>query len=165
MIIVSACHVSDDQCACCVSCDHCLCAMWVIVAFRPCEGWSLCRHAMWVCWLFVSGPQLKLWGLPNGGWEGSVCNHFPKSVLPTTRPRGLTFTWWGSYGLCVEHKPTELTHSFLFCSCVYFSLMALSAIFHSVNSPNSSLISHSVIPALFLPCWSFQLYISLWKSP
>ena len=25
---------------------------------------------------------------------------------------GLTFTWWGCYGLCLRHKPTELAHSF-----------------------------------------------------
>ena len=36
--------------------------------------------------------------------------------------RGLTFTWWGYYGLCLWHKPTELAHSFLFCSCVCFCL-------------------------------------------
>ena len=37
--------------------------------------------------------------------------------------------------------------------------MALSTIFYSINSPNSSLLSHSVLPTLFLPYWSFQLYI------
>ena len=31
-------------------------------------------------------------------------------------------TWWWCYGLCLWHKPAELTHSFLFCSCVYFCL-------------------------------------------
>ena len=35
-------------------------------------------------------------------------------------PRGLTFTWWGCYGLCPRHKPTESAHSFLVCFCVYF---------------------------------------------
>ena len=37
-------------------------------------------------------------------------------------PRGLTFTWWGCGGLCFWHKPTELAHSFLFCSYAYFCL-------------------------------------------
>ena len=37
-------------------------------------------------------------------------------------PRGLTFTWWECYGFCQRHKPTELAHSFLFCSCVCFCL-------------------------------------------
>ena len=42
--------------------------------------------------------------------------------LVASCPRELTFTWWGSYGLCLWHKPTELAHSFLFCSCFYFCL-------------------------------------------
>ena len=40
-------------------------------------------------------------------------------------------------------------------------LMALSTVFHSKNSPANSLLSHSVLPVLFLLCWSFQLYIFL----
>ena len=40
-------------------------------------------------------------------------------------PRGLTFTWWGCYGLCPRHKPAELAHSFLYCSCVCFCLFGL----------------------------------------
>ena len=53
-------------------------------------------------------------------------------------------------------KPTELAHSFLFCSCVYFCVMALSTVFHSINSPDKSPLSHSVLPVLFLPYRSFQ---------
>ena len=34
----------------------------------------------------------------------------------------LTFTWRGCCGLCLWHKPTELAHSFLFCSSVCFCL-------------------------------------------
>ena len=45
-----------------------------------------------------------------------------KCLVLHTSPRGLTFMWWGCYGLCHRHKPTELTHSFLFCSCVYLCL-------------------------------------------
>ena len=37
-------------------------------------------------------------------------------------PHRFTFTWWGCCGLCLWHKPTELVHSFLFCSCVSFCL-------------------------------------------
>ena len=39
-------------------------------------------------------------------------------------------------------------------------LMALSAIFHSMNSPDNSPFSHSVPVVLALPYWSFQLFIS-----
>ena len=40
-------------------------------------------------------------------------------------------------------------------------LMALSTAFHSINSPDNSLFSHSVLQVLSLPYWSFQVYISL----
>ena len=40
-------------------------------------------------------------------------------------------------------------------------LMALSTVFHSINSPTNLPLSYSVFPVLFLPYWSFQLYISL----
>ena len=39
--------------------------------------------------------------------------------------------------------------------------MAVSPVFHFINSPDNSPLSHSVLPVLFLPCWSFQLHISL----
>ena len=37
--------------------------------------------------------------------------------------------------------------------------MALSTVFHSINSPNNSLLSLSVLLVLFLSLWSFQLHI------
>ena len=37
----------------------------------------------------------------------------------------LTFRWWWCCSLCFWHKPTELGHSFLFCSYVYFCLYGL----------------------------------------
>ena len=39
--------------------------------------------------------------------------------------------------------------------------MALSTVLHSINSPDNSLLSHSVFPVLFLSYGSFQLCISL----
>ena len=41
--------------------------------------------------------------------------------------------------------------------------MALSTVFHSINSPDSSPLSHFVLPVLFLPYWSFH-YVSLYES-
>ena len=39
---------------------------------------------------------------------------------------------------------------------------ALSTVFHSINCPDNSPLSHSVLPILFpLPYWSFQLHLSL----
>ena len=44
-----------------------------------------------------------------------------------------------------------------FCSVLVsvFVFMALSTIFHSINSPSNSPLSHSVLPVLFRPYWSF----------
>ena len=42
--------------------------------------------------------------------------------------------------------------------------MSLSTVFYSINSPDNSPISHSVLQILILPYWSFQLYVSLLKS-
>ena len=39
--------------------------------------------------------------------------------------------------------------------------MALSTVFLSINSPDKSPLSHSVIPVSLLPYWSFQLYMAL----
>ena len=44
-------------------------------------------------------------------------------------------------------------------------VMALSTVFYSINSPDNSPLSHCFLLVLFLLCWSFQLYISLRKSP
>ena len=38
-------------------------------------------------------------------------------------------------------------------------LMALSTVFHSINFPDNSSFSHSVLPVLSLPYGSFQLYL------
>ena len=37
-------------------------------------------------------------------------------------------------------------------------ILALSSVFRSVYSPDNSPLSHSVLPVLYLPYWSFQLY-------
>ena len=41
------------------------------------------------------------------------------------------------------------------------AFMSLSTVFHSINSPNNSPLSHSVFLVLFLPYWSLQLFIAL----
>ena len=53
-------------------------------------------------------------------------------------------------------------HSVLVSVSVF---MALSTVFHSINSPSDdSPPFHSVLPVLFLPHWSFQLHIPLYES-
>ena len=40
------------------------------------------------------------------------------SFCSENSPHEFTFMWWGCCGLCLWHKPAELSHSFVFCSCV-----------------------------------------------
>ena len=58
---------------------------------------------------------------------------------------------------------TELALSVISIHVSVSVFMALSTVFPSINSPdNSSLsLSLSVLLVLFLPYWSFKLYISL----
>ena len=49
-------------------------------------------------------------------------------------------------------------YSVLVSVCVF---MALLAVFLSMNSLDNSPLSHSFLPVLSLPDWSFQLYVSL----
>ena len=49
------------------------------------------------------------------------------------------------------------------CPLLFILFMALSTVFHLINSPNNSWLSHSVLLVLFLPYWSFQ-HLSLYES-
>ena len=96
------------------------------------------------------------------------------SLLSYSHPYCLSLKWvpvgspsrGGDVTLYVWHKPTKLAHSFFYSVLASISdFMAHSTIFHSINSPDKSPFSDSVLPVLSLPYWSFQLYISLWKFP
>ena len=90
----------------------------------------------------------------------TLWNNFGTHIFP----RRLTFSWWGWYGLCPRHKSTELAHSFFYSVLVSVSVfMALSTVFHSINSPENSPLSHSVLPVLFCLIGPFN-YISLYES-
>ena len=75
------------------------------------------------------------------------------------RPRGLTVSWWECY---INQLNLPTPFYYLVSISVF---MTLSTVFLSINSPDNSPFSHSLLPVLSLPYWSFQLYISLWKSP
>ena len=104
------------------------------------------------------GGQLAIWKTAFQFCHTSYFVWFYINTCDTFRlscPRGLTFTWWGCCGFCFWHKPTELAHSFFFffLNSVLVSVsvfMALSIVFHSMNSPDNSSLSHSVLPVLFL---------------
>ena len=56
------------------------------------------------------------------------------------------------------NQPSLPTPFFLYSVLVSISVfMVLSTVFHSLDSPDNSPLSHSVLPVLFLPDWYFQL--------
>ena len=65
-------------------------------------------------------------------------------------PCGLTFTWWGCYGLCPKHKPTELAHSFYPVLVSVSVSMPLLTVFHSINSPHRSIARARLSPRAHL---------------
>ena len=81
------------------------------------------------------------------------------------KPRGLPFTWWGCCVYVFDINQPSLSTPFYSVLVSISVFMALWTVFHSINSPDNSPLSHSVLPILFLPYWSFQTHVSLWKSP
>ena len=58
------------------------------------------------------------------------------------------------------YKPTELAHCFYSLLVAYFCLYGPFNYISFINSLNKAPISPSVLPVLFLPCRSIQLYLS-----
>ena len=109
---------------------------------------------------FVMGARLQLVYVSKRMFSSNIL--FPKFSVPTASPScgGVVAV----YAFDIN-QPSLLTpfYSILVSVSVF---TALSTVFHSINSPDTnSSLSHSVLPVLFLPHWSFQLYISLSKSP
>ena len=85
------------------------------------------------------------------------------------RSLGLTVRWHSSGIVLFAHVPAgsaarfhvKDTHQPSLPTPFYSVLesvsvfMALSTVFHSIKSPDKSLLSHSALPVLILPFWSF----------
>ena len=153
--------------------------------------WGECSilHSLFVlfflcfCCCFVFSVEISLRTLIPLFTPGSVCGGssswddcgqmFPDKLHVSSSPDGFPHyavpagspSRGGDAGVYVWHKPTELAHTFSFCSCVYFYLYDPFNCIHSINSPDTSPLSSSVLLVLILPYWSFQLNITLWKSP
>ena len=68
----------------------------------------------------------------------------------------------------VESPHVIIRYKKTFSALCFYSVLlsisvfkALSTVFHSINSPDNSPFSHSVLSVFFLPYRSLQLYISL----
>ena len=86
-------------------------------------------------------------------------NHRSYHQVRTPGLCGLIVTWWGCYALCLWHKLSELAHSLLFCSCVYFCLYGPFNCISFRKFSRQLSVFHSVLPVLLLPNRSFQLCI------
>ena len=83
-------------------------------------------------------------------------------------PNGHAFAWWGCCGLCLRHKPTELAHSFLFCSCVCFCLYGpFNCIsFHKFSRQHSAfLVRSSGLISALLVLSAIELFLKVSLSP
>ena len=81
-------------------------------------------------------------------------------VVPTGSP-----SHGGNVTVCVyDINHPSLPTPFYSVLVSVSALTALSTVFHSINSPDNSPISHSVLQILILPYWSFEQYVSLLKS-
>ena len=150
------------------------CVLWPTPGFERME-------ILWWLWVLGSlqrGPKFlrshcssaAYWGEEEGGklFNSQVVlysldQHFGHWAA---RPRRLTFTWWECSCLCffyVNQQSLPIPFYSVHVSISVF--VALSTVFYSINSPDNSSLSHSVLPVLCLPYRSFQFYISLWKSP
>ena len=116
--------------------------------FWSCQTLSAVWHTQWIrllllIWWFVNRPDMTFAtvsaGSPSCGGEVVV---YVKDINQLSLP------------------PTHL-YSVLVSVSVFIT--ALSTVFHSINSPENSLLSPSVLPVLILSYWSFQLYTSIRK--
>ena len=120
---------------------------WLLIFIQP---WGL-----WAEMCMLLG-QICLFTFFSSMHEG--CTPFRLS------PCGFIFTCWGCCGLCQRHKPTDLAHSFWFCSCAYFCLCG----------PFNCILFHKILPtilclhSLFFPSYFLSIgpfnYISLYES-
>ena len=76
------------------------------------------------------------------------------------RLRGFTFTWSGCCSLCLCHNQPSLPTPFYSALVSISAFKALLTVFHSINSPDNSPLSHSLFRSYFCRTGPFN-YISL----
>ena len=156
----------------------CFCLIW-LNQMRP----DLTRPSLtWLDLIWLDLIRPKLTGLAWSGLSYLFCSGFSWAdlfywinLVEYWKPdmtlcfvvvvlRGLTFEWRRCYSVCQRHEPTELAHSFIILSCVYFCLYdPFNCIsFHIFSRQFSvfSLCSSSLISALSVLS---TIYV-LWQS-
>ena len=106
-----------------------------------------CFHAVCSC--------LVLWVvLSNGGFAfGRYCLCTRRCIVV---PTGSPSCGWDAVVYVKDRNQPSLPTPFFYYVLVSISVcVALSTVFHSINSPDNSPFSHSLLPVLFLLYWSF----------
>ena len=121
---------------------------WACPFFACCLTWSHCSvTALPSAWSPApgSGPLCQT----VTRVFSTTCSSINKKIIINC-PHRLTFTWWDVavyvFGIG-QHSLATPFYSVLVSISVF---MARSTVFHFINSPNNSLLSHSVLPVLFL---------------
>ena len=127
---------------------------------------AMCCTSGWpnlMCYLQIAHLAAALWAIPQSALlRRSVrTRHHVFPNVPTGLPSCGGDVAVYIFDINQPSLPTPF-YSVLVSISIF---MALSNVFHFVNSPDYSPLSHSVLLVLSLPYWSFQLYISLGKSP
>ena len=111
--------VSVCVCVCvCVSVCVCVCvcvSVWVCVRVWVCVCVCVCVGGCGCVCEWVGG--CGVWGRCVRGARARLSLF---SLSPSLSSPRFVFTWWGCRSSCLWHQLTELAHSFVFCSCVYF---------------------------------------------
>ena len=76
--------------------------------------------------------------------------------------RGLTFSWWGCYGLCPKHKPTKLARCFYSVLVSVSVVKALSTVFPKFSQQLSAFFT-LFFQSYFCLIGPFD-YIALYES-
>ena len=86
----------------------------------------------------------------------SCSENIPQYLLFCGKVPAVSPSGGGDVGVYVfDINEPSLPTSFYSLFVSIFDFMALSTVFHSINYPDNSPLSHSVLPVLFLPYWSF----------
>ena len=135
-----------------------VCMFWLANHSLSHQSW---RHVD--CFEILVIQELEEWGFHFPGFPGERLNAHDtadgNSLLLVVGM--LRFMSLSVFDINLPSFPTP----FYSVLVSVFVFTAFSTVFHSINSPDNSLLSHSVLAVLFLSDWSFQLYVSLWKSP
>ena len=120
------------------------------------SGWPW----VWMSWVYLSVMSRSMlskdWNkdtIKVGYFFPPPFSHLSLS-LSFLRSHGLTFMWWECCSLRLWHKPAELAHCFLFCSCIWFCLYGpfncILFLKFSRRLPSFSLCSSRLIFALLV---------------